>query len=135
MVKDHNKHGQRFANYLEYTALVPHLYSPTPLYHPPMCVLPHRHMLLRIVLLWRTQSTSYPQLSLVTVSGLCGRTGLDRMDCCVIDFNLESAPPSPTLFVAGILLAPSRSLPPGSIPDYTAEKTHLSKVAGVRWGL
>lgn len=94
-------------------------------YFPPMRVLPHKHMLLRIVLLWRTQSTSYPQLSLVTVSGLCGRTGLDRMDCCVIDFNLESAAccsPSPTLFIGGTLLAPSRSLPPGDIPDYTATK-------------
>ncbi len=68
-------------------ALVSRLYSSTPL----MCVHPHKHMLPCIVVLWRTQSTSYPQLSLVTVSQLCGRTGSDRMDCCVIDFNLESA--------------------------------------------
>lgn len=82
---------------MKYTVLVPHLSSLTPLFLL-MCVHPHKHMLLCVVLLWRTQSTSYPRLSLVTVSGLRGRTGSDRMDCCVIDFNLESAaccfPPS-----------------------------------------
>lgn len=73
------------------------------------------------VVLGRTQSTSYPQHSLLTVSELCGRTGSDRMDCCVIDFNLESAaccffPPS---FIARTLLAQATA-PPGDIPDCNA---------------
>ena len=88
---------------------------------PLMCVHPHKHMW-PCVVLWRTQSTSYPQLFLVTVSEPCGRTGSDRFDCCVIDFNLESAACFPPLFffIAGTLLASSRSLPPGDITDCTA---------------
>lgn len=82
---------QCFLNNYRFT-LVTHLPSLTPLFHP------HKHMLLCVRLLWRTRSTSNPRLSLVNVSCLCGRTGSDRMDCCVIDFNLESAaccfPPS-----------------------------------------
>lgn len=76
--------------FMRCSVLVPRLSSPTPLF-PLVCVHPRKHMLTCVAVLWRTQSTSYPQLSLVTVSGLCGRTGSDRMDCCVIDFNLESA--------------------------------------------
>lgn len=91
--KDNKNYSPIFSN--EYklkrrAALVPRLPLLTPLL-PLLCVHPHKHMLPCIAVLWRTQSTSYPQLSLVTVSGLCGRTGSDRMDCCVIDFNLESA--------------------------------------------
>lgn len=75
-----------------------------------------------------------PQLSLVTVSRLSGRTGSDRMDRCVIDFNLESASrccPPLLPFIPRTLLAPSRSPPPGDSPDCTAtENTFKQGRAG-----
>lgn len=104
-----------------------------------MCVRPRKHMLSCVAGLWRTQSTSFPQLSLVAVSELCGRTGSNRMDCCVIDFNLESAaccsPSSPPF--------PLHSRDPAG-PQAVAylqgisliallRKTHLRKVAGSRF--
>lgn len=44
----------------------------------------------RAEVLWRAPPPP-PWLSLVVVSGLCGRTNSDRRARCVIDFNLESA--------------------------------------------
>ena len=115
--------------------LVPRLSSQH--YPPPlMCVHPHKHMLSCVVVLWRTQSTSYHQLSLVAVSGLCGRTGSYRMDCCVIDFNLESAaccfsppPPPPLLSKPGPCWPPATAYLWGISLIALLQKTHLSKVA------
>ena len=90
-------------------------------------------MLPCVVVLWRTQSTSYPQLSLVTVSGLCGRTGSDRMDCCVIDFNLESAACCffpPFFSKPGPCWTPAAAYLRGIPLIALLQKTHLSKVAG-----
>lgn len=100
---------------------------------PLLWVHPHQHMLPCVAVPWRTQSTSYPQLSLVTVSGLCGRTGSDRMDCCVIDFNLESAACCfPPLFPSwqGPCWPPAAAYLWGKSLIALLQKTHLREVAG-----